>query len=325
MTVKEVFDLRRQGRIEEAYEAIRPMYAVHQGRYTTLCMFWTASDILRKRIREQRFEEAGKIVKALLRILPNIEDSDGKARSCILHAAVKLDKEDRNFSMLDFVSLLKVEQLGDEDWKTGTASAVAGSPGHPIPSVAQQMLTCAFHEIQEQKDGDFMTKKSPLSHDEVLLGCLKVMPLLQEAVRRNPRDKRSMRYMAVVYTIMGEREKAAELYRQLLLHSRDSYLYAELAKLTDDPGHKAALYCAAVQNQRQEKFRTGYRLELARLLLGRDNSRAAFELQKLVETRKALGYYITHDIEEMLRKLAGIQPATEASQQEFYRKMIAKY
>lgn len=39
MTVKEIFELRKQGRIEEAYEAIRPMYAAHRGRYTTLCMF----------------------------------------------------------------------------------------------------------------------------------------------------------------------------------------------------------------------------------------------------------------------------------------------
>ena len=31
MTVKEVFELRKQGKIEEAYEAIRPMYAVHKG------------------------------------------------------------------------------------------------------------------------------------------------------------------------------------------------------------------------------------------------------------------------------------------------------
>ena len=28
MTVQEIFELRRQGRVEEAYEAIRPMYAV---------------------------------------------------------------------------------------------------------------------------------------------------------------------------------------------------------------------------------------------------------------------------------------------------------
>ena len=61
MTVNEVFDLRKQGKIEEAYEAIRPMYAVHQGKYTTLCMFWTASDILKKRIEEKRIEEAENI------------------------------------------------------------------------------------------------------------------------------------------------------------------------------------------------------------------------------------------------------------------------
>ena len=196
MTVKEVFDLRKQGRIEEAYEAIRPMYAVHKGHYTTLCMFWTASDILRKRIKEQRFEEAGKILKALLRILPNIEDSDGKARSSILHAAVAIGKEDRNFSMLDFVSQLKVEQLSDEDWKPLATPATPTAPSHPIPSVARQLLTCAFHEIQEQKDGDFLRKKAPLSHDEVMASCLKAMPLLQEAMRRNPRDKRGQRYMA---------------------------------------------------------------------------------------------------------------------------------
>ena len=74
MTVKEIFDLRRQGKIEEAYDAIRPMYAVHKGKYTTLCMFWTASDILKKRIAEGRLEEARKIFLALQRMLPRIKE-----------------------------------------------------------------------------------------------------------------------------------------------------------------------------------------------------------------------------------------------------------
>ena len=43
ISVKDIFDMRKQGRIEEAYDAIRPMYAQHKGRYTTLCMFWTAA------------------------------------------------------------------------------------------------------------------------------------------------------------------------------------------------------------------------------------------------------------------------------------------
>lgn len=73
MTVKEIFDLRRQGRVEEAYDAIRPMYAVHKGRYTTLCMYWTAMDILKKRLDEGRLDEADKIYMALERMLPRVE------------------------------------------------------------------------------------------------------------------------------------------------------------------------------------------------------------------------------------------------------------
>lgn len=74
MTVKDVFDLRRQGRIEEAYEAIRPMYATHKGRYTTLCMFWTASDVFKLRMDEGRTDEAEKICRALQRMLPRVQE-----------------------------------------------------------------------------------------------------------------------------------------------------------------------------------------------------------------------------------------------------------
>ena len=74
MTVKEIFDLRKQGKIEEAYDAIRPMYAAHKGRYTTLCMFWTASDVLKLRLQQGRTEEASKIYEALKRMLPRVEE-----------------------------------------------------------------------------------------------------------------------------------------------------------------------------------------------------------------------------------------------------------
>lgn len=312
MTVKEVFELRKQGKIEEAYEAIRPMYAVHQGKYTTLCMFWTASDILKKRIMEQRLVEAEKIFKALLRVLPNIEDKDGRVLSSILYEAVTLDKEIRDFSMLDFVSQLKVDRMSDEDWRSLTPVPSPKGEGSKvtIPSVAQQLLTCAFHEIQE---------------DPTVDNALKAMPLLQEAMRRYPRNKNCLRYMAVVYRIMGEKDKAIDIYQQLLKHNCDSYLYAELAELTDDPGKKAALFCQAIQNQRQEKFRSGYRLELSRLLIDRDKSRAAYELLKCIASRKTQGFGITKEIQQMIQQLSGVQPVTDADQQEFYKKMVEKY
>ena len=87
MTVKEIFDLRRQGRIEEAYEAIRPLYREHKGKFTTLCMFWTASDVFKLRLEQGRVEEAEKIYRAMLRIQPTVEDDERHSAAKFMHYA----------------------------------------------------------------------------------------------------------------------------------------------------------------------------------------------------------------------------------------------
>lgn len=91
MTVREIFELRKQGRVEEAYEAIRPMYASHKGKYTTLCMFWTAHDVLKLRLEQGRIDEARKIYQALQRLLPNLEDRDGAVAASMQYARERLE------------------------------------------------------------------------------------------------------------------------------------------------------------------------------------------------------------------------------------------
>ena len=312
MTVKEVFDLRKQGKIEEAYEAIRPMYAVHKGKYTTLCMFWVGSDIMKKRLAEKRTDEAAKIFEALLRVAPNIDDKDHKVHEAMLHDAMWLKKERPTFSMLDFIKRYGVDRLTDDDWKAlpPTPSPDNNGNTHPLPSTAQRIMTQCFHEIQQHPDIDH---------------ALMAIPLLQEAMRRQPNDKHTRRYMAVAYRIAGEYDKAADIYRQLLERHHDSYIYAELAELTKEPGAKAALLCRAIQRQRQEKFCTGYRLSLAKLLAGRDDRRAAYELRKCIAVRKREGYHDTREIHELEQQLKNIEPASESEQKEFYRRMAEKY
>lgn len=77
MTIKDIFELRKQGRTEEAYEAARSIYATDRSAYASAAMFWTAIDVLRKRITENRQEEAQKIYVALKRLLTNINDKNG--------------------------------------------------------------------------------------------------------------------------------------------------------------------------------------------------------------------------------------------------------
>ena len=87
MTVKDIFDLRKQGRIEEAYEAIRPLYREHKGKFTTLCMFWTASDVFKLRLEQGRVEEAEKIYYAMQRIQPTVEDDEHHSAARFMHYA----------------------------------------------------------------------------------------------------------------------------------------------------------------------------------------------------------------------------------------------
>ncbi|MBQ7742033.1 MAG: helix-turn-helix transcriptional regulator [Bacteroidaceae bacterium] len=131
MTVREVFDLRKQGLIEEAYEAIRPMYAVHKGKYTTLCMFWTARDIFNKRIFENRIEEAEKIYKALQRVLPNIDDTDGHAAAFMQYAEKRLKETstiNSKFPSLNWSDCLNKGQKA-------VLTAIQQKPGLRVPKL----------------------------------------------------------------------------------------------------------------------------------------------------------------------------------------------
>ena len=92
MTVQEIFELRRQGRVEEAYEAIRPMYKVHKGYYTSLCMYLCARDVFNIRLYEGRTDEARKIFEALKRLVPSIQDKDGSVATFMQKAEERLEQ-----------------------------------------------------------------------------------------------------------------------------------------------------------------------------------------------------------------------------------------
>jgi hypothetical protein len=100
MTVKEVFELRREGRVEEAYNAILPMYKVHHGKYTSLAMFWCAVDMMNLLLSKavdcsetslEALHEAEKIYMSLQRLCPNLYDDSGSCNQALLNMGEALD------------------------------------------------------------------------------------------------------------------------------------------------------------------------------------------------------------------------------------------
>lgn len=163
MTVREVFELRKQGRIEEAYDAIRPLYAEDKGPYTSSAMFWTATDILKKRLNEGRTDEAEKIYAALERMLPNVPDKEGMVEKSFKNSQKLLDRaETRDRLAEDGPAHLQTGVWGEElaaaylrekgyvilerDWHSGHRD---------IDIIAQKDDTIVFVEVKTRSSRDF--------------------------------------------------------------------------------------------------------------------------------------------------------------------------
>ena len=135
MTVQDIFALRKQGKIEEAYDAIRPIYREHKGKYTTLCMFWTAADVFKLRLEQKRVEEAEKIYKALQRLVPSIEDDkDGKVKGFMHYAESRLIHASEKFRKRYFALRDKKREAPTEPTASPVATVLSGSPTCPVLS-----------------------------------------------------------------------------------------------------------------------------------------------------------------------------------------------
>lgn len=161
MTVKEVYDLRTQGRIEEAYDAIRSLYAVDKRPYTSLAMFLTASDILRKRVGEGLFQEAELILKALERMLPQVPDKEGWVKESFEKSRALLNRKEQH-TETELSEHIRMGIWGEElaaSYLRQKGFVILGRDWHSvhrdIDIVAQDGNTMVFVEVKTRRNRDF--------------------------------------------------------------------------------------------------------------------------------------------------------------------------
>ena len=190
MTVDEVFRLRKQGRIEEAYEAIRQLYAADKGPYTSLAMFWTATDILKKRIEEGKADEAKKILLALERMLPRVPDEEGWVRSAFEKCQALISKDEKRQEQ----SAEGPEHLQLGIWGEELAAAYLREKGYvilerdwhsvhrDIDIIAQDGETIVFVEVKTRRNRVFGEPEDAIDY--------KKMQSLQQAINHYVKFRR---------------------------------------------------------------------------------------------------------------------------------------
>ena len=162
MTVEEVLELRRQGRTEEAYEAMRLLYAADKGASATAGMFWAALDMLQLKAREQQFGEARKIYLALERVLARMDDDDGLARNALDRAKRLLndhldDDSSKTISAHTLLGRWGEEQAADYLRRNGYTILERDwhSKHRDIDIIALDDDTLVFVEVKTRRNADF--------------------------------------------------------------------------------------------------------------------------------------------------------------------------
>jgi uncharacterized protein (TIGR00252 family) len=163
MTAKEVFELRKQGCMDEAYEAARSLYAVDKSPYASSAMFWTAVDKLKALVGEGRLDEAEKIRLALERLLPTVPDEEGWVSDAFRKCRELLEKGEMRQHL---------QQEGPANfqtgvWGEGVAAAYLREKGYvilerdwhsghrDIDIIAQKDDTIVFVEVKARRTSDF--------------------------------------------------------------------------------------------------------------------------------------------------------------------------
>ena len=174
MTAKDIFELRKQGLREEAYEAARSLYATDKGPYASLAMFWTAVDVLRSRVGEGRMDEATKILMALERLLPSVPDQDGWVSDAFAKCQELLGKGTaRQHQQED-----GPEHMQTGIWGEGLAAAYLREKGYiilerdwhsghrDIDIIAQKDGCVVFVEVKTRRNKDYGIPLKAVDHQK---------------------------------------------------------------------------------------------------------------------------------------------------------------
>lgn len=287
--------LRRQGRYEEAFKYVSEIYSKEKNRFTALAFFWASDTLLGCRLKEKNTDEARHLLYGMIKAYPHIDDNELMANRKIVIDALKLDKLIPNFNITYFMPYFF--KLPPRDWNDGRQAK-----GYWIPSLGQQVANRLMDRVPSA-DNEYVAR---------------VLPYFRTALAKNPTNAENLRHLAQLYVRTKLKSEAGKIYIRLLKNSPKSYLYAELAAITDDENLKICMLATAVATQQNQIFTVKWRYQLARLLRETMPERAAYEIRKSMEIRKNGGLFSSSDVERISRMLAEYDAVSEEEEQAFY-------
>ncbi len=321
MSTKEVFALRKQGKLSEAYKMAKAQISeVPDDAWCVRALAWVLIDMIKSRLLDQRSvenlyaelanltlpaddhvlrEQVGWVICKMLFKLPKDQNSSRQI-SNLLHGYAKLNVERPSLlhsailgavlthaehfeKTLEFVKWWDVRCFRDEDYKTET-----NDKGDEYPS----------EYVKAMRFLGKAGKKHPQLSEE-MIGWL--LATLKDAIERCPEEEWFPYYHGQLLIRSGNVEQATnELLPVIRRKKSQFWAWDLLAHLCSDLAEKRMCLCRALTCRTPDhSFLVNVHLELADVFWALDqNKEAQGELAQVIEVRKQKDWSVPRHLHE---------------------------
>lgn len=207
-----------------------------------------------------------------------------KALNTILMAV----QDEHKALFADIMELWGLNNFREEDWQKPRKA------NKEQPSLAQRALQTYVESLR-------ICRRQPADNFE---------QWLDTALTYDPKNEFCLRQKARLTILKGDKDKAIDMYKKMLISNNKSYLWHELSQATDDPELRKAALCKAVLSEIREEMLGDIRLKLAEIMIedGQQNE-ALRELHTYYNTYTQNQWRIKPAFDTLQRRIEpGIQP-----------------
>jgi tetratricopeptide (TPR) repeat protein len=298
MTFREIDNLRKQGRLEEAYRLARQaLENAPEDLWLKRGMGWVLYDLIKRELREvheeEEVEQLADTVNVNLRRVHryftefrqlSLPLEDNVIRSQMLRLAVQAQKAGWK-GFLDFVEWWGLEHLASEDWEPSQTE-----DGRELPCLALRVLYALGRVLRSLPPQDSRVTW--------------ILEHLQEGLSCYLDDQWLLRSKGFALAKLARFNEAREVMIQVLRKNPGEWWrWREMGELleADDPEQAIMCYYHACTLERDKGKLVGVYLRLAQLLAAQARyDEAAWCAERARATRESRGWRIPQELQELL-------------------------
>lgn len=296
--ISEAFRLGKDKQYDKAYHVLEPYFQKDEvPEYFCQPAGWTIYRYIKENMQRIPSSQATKIFGYYLNFCAHKPDLLHSLMMVLAIAYKNQHRQELFFSA--FCQRWGLENFREEDFKSEKGQLDNGKP-LTFQSLAVKTAACLYKELKVNYASENISA---------------YIPFFLMIKEKCPEYEFTSLYNANLYAWMGDKDKSVSMFKDMLVHQQQWYLWKSLGDLLDKD-LKLSCYCKALSMMNKEEYILEIRYSLADMLCQENKPQAVYELNRYMSTCQQKEWRVKAHAYELLKLLSGVAPV--ANPKEFY-------